>query len=68
MPLGPGVYDDLCTEVRVKAQAEGVILIIIGGNHGNGFSGQMSDELTVKMPHMLRAVASNIEKDLNDNF
>ena len=61
--LGPGKYDDLCTEIREATEAEGVILIIIGGNKGQGFSAQLSPEATVKMPAVLRSIADQIEDD-----
>lgn len=38
MALGPGKYDDLCTYVREKAKAEGAIVIVYGGERGQGFS------------------------------
>ncbi len=40
MTVGPGKYDDLCTYVREQANAEAVILIVLGGNKGSGFSCQ----------------------------
>ncbi len=35
MAFGPGKYDDLCTEVREKAKAKGVLVIIIDGDKGS---------------------------------
>ena len=40
MPIGPGKYDDLCTYVREKAHAQMAIVIIVGGDKGEGFSCQ----------------------------
>lgn len=40
MPEGPGKYDDLCTLVREKAKARGVLVAIIDGEYGQGFSVQ----------------------------
>src|SRR5205085_1646492 len=40
MAIGPGQYDDLCTRVREESQAQAVVLIVLGGNKGNGFSMQ----------------------------
>ena len=40
MPIGPGKYDDLCTLVRKKAKAQAAIVIIVGGEKGEGFSCQ----------------------------
>jgi hypothetical protein len=35
---GPGKYDQVCTEALETAQAECVLLIILNGNRGSGFS------------------------------
>jgi hypothetical protein len=64
MAHGPGKYDDLCTEVREKTEAEGVILMVFGGNEGQGFSCQLSPILTHMVPHLLREVADQIEEDM----
>lgn len=64
MALGPGKYDTLCTEVRTKAKAESVILIIIGGDKGNGFSVQAEAGLTLKLPDILRSMADQIEESI----
>ena len=40
MPAGPGKYDRYCTEVRVRTGAEAVVLIILNGDRGSGFSVQ----------------------------
>lgn len=61
MPLGPGKYDDLCTEARVKADAKAALLIIVGGRKGSGFSAQMPPEALYSVPKMLREVAQQIE-------
>jgi len=61
--IGPGRYDDLCTEVREKTDAAGVIVIVIDGNKGSGFSCQ-SDLLTLALlPEMLEFVADKIRRD-----
>lgn len=62
MPVGPGKYDDLCTYVREQAEADGVIVIVYGGNKGPGFSCQFSDlRLQAMVPAVLRDVAKQIE-------
>lgn len=63
MAIGPGKYDDLATEVREKARAEGVIVIVFGGNHGNGFSCQADLETTLKLPDILENIARQIRRD-----
>jgi hypothetical protein len=64
MPLGPGVYDELCTAVREHTNADGVILIIIRGDQGGGFSCQATLEIQLALPEILRTVANGIEIDL----
>lgn len=62
MAMGPGKYDDLATDVRKKAQADGAVVIIVNGNKGNGFSAQLSPELTLTLPSMLRHMADQMEE------
>ena len=64
MPLGPGKYDDLCTYVREKAHAASAIVIIGGGDKGAGFSMQAPFVELIKLPHILRTVADEIEESL----
>lgn len=61
MPLGPGKYDDWCTKVREETQAEGVILVVIGGEKGSGFSCQLTLEDLSGIPVVLRTIADEIE-------
>jgi hypothetical protein len=64
MPVGPGHYDDLCTQAREQADAVATLLIIIEGNRGNGFSCQAPVEWTARLPAILRRVANDIEEAL----
>jgi hypothetical protein len=61
---GPGKYDDLCTEVRERAKARGVILIVIEGEHGNGFSAQLPTDIGHTVPATLMVVAHEMANDL----
>jgi len=63
MARGPGKYDNLATLVRTRAKAEGVIVIVIGGSKGGGFSVQATGEVTAKLPELLRIMADDIERD-----
>ncbi len=60
---GPGKYDNICTLVREGTEARGVIVIILGGNLGNGFSAQFDPELaySIDIPARLREVADQME-------
>jgi len=64
MAIGPGKYDDLCTRVRKQTQARGgVLLIVVDGEQGSGFSAQLTMEQTLLIPQILRDVAERIERD-----
>jgi hypothetical protein len=62
MAIGPGKYDDLCTEVREKSKAKGAIVIIFDGEKGGGFSCQVPLSIQMIIPKLLRDVADNIER------
>jgi hypothetical protein len=64
MPVGPGKYDEYCSKVREETKAEGVLLAVFGGEKGSGFSVQAPFELTVGLPEILRDLARQIEKSL----
>jgi len=64
MPIGPGAYDDICTEVRERTKAGAVILIVVGGDRGEGCSMQAPLIFSLKLPIILRELANNIEADL----
>ncbi len=60
----PGKYDEVCTYVRELTQAEGVILIVINGMVGSGFSVQAPKEAIKKIPATLDILSAQIRKDL----
>lgn len=64
MAVGPGRYDDEATTVMKATEASGVILIVIGGNKGEGFACQATLEVTLSLPKMLRSIADQIEADI----
>jgi hypothetical protein len=62
MARGPGKYDHLATWVREHAQADGVVVIVLNGTRGAGFSFQASNpRLLALLPAALRRVADAIE-------
>ena len=68
MALGPGKYDEITTEVRNTTEAHGVILIVVGGNLGSGFSVQTMDRRFAEMiPALLRNMAEQIENDVGQS-
>lgn len=64
MTIGAGKYDDLCTIVMEKSEAEAVLVVVLSGNKGHGFSMQMLRPELVKMvPDLLEDVAKQIRSD-----
>lgn len=62
MATGPGKYDDACTVARESTAAEAVLLVVIDGSKGSGFSVQATDpKLVATIPTMLRRLATEIE-------
>ena len=67
MPDGPGRYNDECTAARESANAQACILIVLGGNRGNGFEVQHTHPDFVKdIPKLLREAAYEIERTVNE--
>lgn len=64
MSVGPGKYDVFCSQVRQDAYAEAVILIVMNGVLGSGFSVQAPQRMSEMIPQMLRNVAQQIEDAL----
>ena len=61
-------YDDLATLVRQRADAAGVMVIVIEGRHGSGFSVQANEEITPKaISKLLRQLADEVEQDLQSD-
>jgi len=60
----PGKYDMQCTAVRGATGARGVILMVIDGDQGSGFSVQVAPALLATLPDVLEMVAKQIRKDL----
>lgn len=65
MPLGPGIYDDHYSGVRLATNAQGVLLIVIGGDQGSGFSVQADALITLTIPEILEATARQIRASFN---
>lgn len=61
--IGPGKYDDICTNARLQAQAEGAVLIIASGKEGSGFSVQGPMRLHATLPDVLEQMAEQIRID-----
>lgn len=65
MAIGPGKYDDELTRALRKSRATTGILIVIDGERGPGFSCQTTPEYLMRLPGILRFMATQIENDFN---
>jgi hypothetical protein len=66
--FGPGKYDDICTLVRERvgitdATGGGVIVIVLGGNKGNGFACQADAMTTLALPALLEHVVHQMRAE-----
>lgn len=66
MSIGPGKYDEACTQALEATGAQSVILIVIGGKEGHGFSCHSTDpDFETQIPMLLYRTAESIEEDLS---
>lgn len=65
--IGAGKYDAPCERTLLETRAQAVVLIVLGGDKGSGFSvsgvGGTIETTFIKLPAILRGVANEIEKD-----
>jgi hypothetical protein len=61
MALGPGKYDAEVSELRKRLKAHGILLLVLDGERGSGFSAQLPLDVTMNMPTVLRDLANEIE-------
>lgn len=65
MAAGPGKYDAEATAARESAKAGAVVLIVLDGDRGSGFSVQvLSPGVLERLPGLLRHMAADIEADV----
>jgi len=69
MPIGPGKYDDLCTyvseQVGTRERGGGVLLIVLNGDRGNGFSCTADYETILQLPDILEAAARQLRQEMS---
>ena len=63
MTIGPGVYDEEATMARERTNAQAVVLIVVRGDKGSGFSCQALEDVILDLPAVLRSLADQIEAD-----
>lgn len=62
-----GNYDDEAEHLLHKLNAQGVLVIVMGGQKGHGFSiTTKKQKILAEVPHMLRTVAEDIENQNKD--
>ena len=61
--IGAGKYDAACTLIRVVTKAQGVLVIVINGYDGSGFSCQADLVTTRSIPDILENIAAQIRRD-----
>jgi hypothetical protein len=69
--MSEGKYDDICTKVRVETKAAFALVIVLGGDKGEGFSIQMdADRVDPKflqnVPNFLHNVAEGVAQQLKE--
>ena len=63
MAQGPSKYDKECTLVRESASAKVALIIVIGGDRGDGFAMQAGTDVPPSVvAQMLRNVADQIDR------
>jgi len=65
--MGPGKYDKVCTLAAKLAGINGgggVVLIVIDGDQGSGFSVQADPTVTRMLPLLLRKMADELATDI----
>ncbi len=64
--LEPGKYHDECMHVHATTNSKATVLIVLGGDRGDGFAVHAPRLLQLGMPKMLRVLADSIESALRD--
>jgi hypothetical protein len=65
MPDGPGKYDTIATMARELSGGHTVVVLVLGGSRGEGFSVQTRDPMMARaLPGLLRSIANDIERDI----
>lgn len=61
MEPGPGKYQSHVMRVREELEADGIILLVIGGKLGHGLGVMLDSRIKNDVPQWLRLIAEQIE-------
>ena len=65
MPPGKSKYTEACAKARESTNAKAVLLLVLGGDHGDSFEIQVTNVAILSiLPALMRDVADTIEADL----
>jgi hypothetical protein len=59
-----GKYDEEANELQRGLDADAVIVIVVGGERGNGVSLRADLQTMMQLPEVLRTIAGQIEADI----
>lgn len=62
--IGPGKYDAEASDIMDSTQAAGVVLLVVEGHKGSGFSVHGTLAMLADLPAALRAIADAVETDV----
>lgn len=63
MANGPGKYDRYCTLIRKETGAHTVVVLVLGGNEGEGFSVQsIMPDVRAMLPELLQSMADDLKE------
>jgi len=62
MALGPGKYDKECDMVHASTGGS-VLVIVVGGDRGQGFSCKADADTLLFLPEMLEGIAAQLRED-----
>lgn len=64
--IGQGKYDEVATAIRIGLQAQGVLVVVLNGKRGSGFSVQVEAHLAAMLPEILEETAREMRRDISD--
>ncbi len=68
MTIGRGKYDEIAREIAIRTGASGIVLVVAGGNRGDGLSviGETIDLLIDVLPDMMERAADELRDEARE--